>query len=49
MAEAVQQTEHGNYLSLDPNVSQAIVESIAKQIETLSFKNSLQLCYVLLQ
>ncbi|MBX4161943.1 flagellar biosynthesis protein FlhA [Priestia megaterium] len=38
MAEAVQQTEHGNYLSLDPNVSQAIVESIAKQIETLSFQ-----------
>lgn len=38
MAEAIQQTEHGNYLSLDPNVSQAIVESIAKQIETLSFQ-----------
>ncbi|MGG0483821.1 flagellar biosynthesis protein FlhA [Priestia aryabhattai] len=38
MAEAVQQTEHGNYLSLDPNVSQAIVESIAKEIETLSFQ-----------
>ncbi|WP_368896490.1 flagellar biosynthesis protein FlhA, partial [Priestia megaterium] len=36
MAEAVQQTEHGNYLSLDPNVSQAILESIAKQTETLS-------------
>ncbi|MGG0477549.1 flagellar biosynthesis protein FlhA [Priestia megaterium] len=38
MAEAVQQTEHGNYLSLDSNVSQAIVESIAKQTETLSFQ-----------
>ncbi len=38
MAEAVQQTEHGNYLSLDPNVSQAIVESIAMQTETLSFQ-----------
>ncbi|MBX9995941.1 MULTISPECIES: flagellar biosynthesis protein FlhA [Priestia] len=38
MVEAVQQTEHGNYLSLDPNVSQAIVESIAKQTETLSFQ-----------
>ncbi|BFJ01701.1 flagellar biosynthesis protein FlhA [Priestia sp. Y58] len=38
MAESVQQTEHGNYLSLDPNVSQAIVESIAKQTETLSFQ-----------
>ncbi|MEK4755002.1 flagellar biosynthesis protein FlhA [Priestia sp. FSL R5-0597] len=46
MAEAVQQTEHGNYLSLDPNVSQAIVESIAKQIETLSFQeqSSIVLC-----
>ncbi|PED67190.1 flagellar biosynthesis protein FlhA [Priestia megaterium] len=38
MAEAVQQTDHGNYLSLDPSVSQAIVESIAKQTETLSFQ-----------
>lgn len=38
MAEAVQQTEHGNYLSLDPNVSQAILESISKQTETLSFQ-----------
>ncbi|MDR7243368.1 flagellar biosynthesis protein FlhA [Priestia megaterium] len=38
MAEAVQQTEHGNYLSLDPSVSQAIVENIAKQTETLSFQ-----------
>ncbi|MDY0938834.1 flagellar biosynthesis protein FlhA [Priestia megaterium] len=38
MAEAVQQTEHGNYLSLDPSVSQAIVESIVKQTETLSFQ-----------
>ncbi|PES91974.1 flagellar biosynthesis protein FlhA [Priestia megaterium] len=38
MAEAVQQTEHGNYLSLDPSVSQAIVESIANQTETLSFQ-----------
>ncbi|MCU7762364.1 flagellar biosynthesis protein FlhA [Priestia megaterium] len=38
MAEAVQQTEHGNYLSLDPSVSQAIVKSIANQTETLSFQ-----------
>ncbi|MFF2595188.1 flagellar biosynthesis protein FlhA [Priestia megaterium] len=46
MAEAVQQTEHGNYLSLDPSVSQAIVESIAKQTETLSFQeqSSIVLC-----
>ncbi|MBT2755998.1 flagellar biosynthesis protein FlhA [Mesobacillus foraminis] len=36
MAEGVQQTEHGNYLSLDPAVSQQILESIASQVEQLS-------------
>ncbi|MBM7586849.1 flagellar biosynthesis protein FlhA [Bacillus pakistanensis] len=36
VADAVQQTEHGNYLSLDPNDSQRILESIASQIEQLS-------------
>ncbi|WP_433749779.1 flagellar biosynthesis protein FlhA [Falsibacillus pallidus] len=36
IAEGVQQTEHGNYLSLDPNDSQRILESIANQIEQLS-------------
>ncbi|TYR82735.1 flagellar biosynthesis protein FlhA [Priestia megaterium] len=38
MAEGVQQTEHGNYLSLDPYVSQTIVENIAQQVESLSFQ-----------
>ncbi|MEH7222575.1 flagellar biosynthesis protein FlhA [Bacillus sp. JJ1566] len=36
VADGVQQTEHGNYLSIDPNVSGSIIESIAKQIETVS-------------
>ncbi|UOE57173.1 flagellar biosynthesis protein FlhA [Cytobacillus oceanisediminis] len=36
VAEGVQQTEHGNYLSMDPTVSQNILESIASQVEQLS-------------
>ncbi|KON89073.1 flagellar biosynthesis protein FlhA [Sporosarcina globispora] len=36
VAEGVQQTEHGNYLSMDPDVSQNILESIASQVEQLS-------------
>jgi flagellar biosynthesis protein FlhA len=36
IAEGIQQTEHGNYLSLDPAISQGILESIASQIEQLS-------------
>ncbi|WP_338781937.1 flagellar biosynthesis protein FlhA [Metabacillus sp. FJAT-52054] len=40
VAEGVQQTEHGNYLSLDPSVSQAIIESVAKEIESLSLLGS---------
>lgn len=36
IAEGIQQTEHGNYLSLDPSVSQTILESIASQVEQLS-------------
>jgi flagellar biosynthesis protein FlhA len=36
IAEGVQQTEHGNYLSLDPAVSQGILESVANQVEQLS-------------
>lgn len=36
IAEGVQQTEHGNYLSLDPAASQGILESIASQVEQLS-------------
>ncbi|MED3724984.1 flagellar biosynthesis protein FlhA [Priestia filamentosa] len=36
MAEAVHQTEHGNYLSLDPTVSQTIVQNIAHEVEQSS-------------
>ncbi|AGX03880.1 MULTISPECIES: flagellar biosynthesis protein FlhA [Bacillus] len=36
IAEGIQQTEHGNYLSMDPAVSQSILESIASQVEQLS-------------
>ena len=36
IADSIQQTEHGNYLSIDPNDSQAILESMAKEIERAS-------------
>jgi flagellar biosynthesis protein FlhA len=36
IADGVQQTEHGNYLSLDPAVSQGILESVANQVEQLN-------------
>ncbi|MED1202057.1 flagellar biosynthesis protein FlhA [Heyndrickxia acidicola] len=36
IADGVQQTEHGNYLSVDPMDSQKIIEAIAKQIEELA-------------
>ncbi|MBS4189247.1 flagellar biosynthesis protein FlhA [Bacillus sp. FJAT-49705] len=36
IADGIQQTEHGNYLSIDPSMSQGILESIASQVEQLS-------------
>lgn len=36
VAEAVQQTEHGNFLTLDPNNSQAIIEAINYEVERVS-------------
>lgn len=36
IADAVQQTEHGNFLSLDPTVSQSILEAIAAKLEELT-------------
>lgn len=36
IVDNIQQTEHGNYLALDPSVSQAILESLATQVEQLS-------------
>ncbi|KZE65887.1 flagellar biosynthesis protein FlhA [Fictibacillus phosphorivorans] len=34
IADAVQQTEHGNYLSLDPHDSQSIFDSITRELES---------------
>ncbi|BDG48034.1 MULTISPECIES: flagellar biosynthesis protein FlhA [Parageobacillus] len=39
IADAVQQTEHGSYLSLDPALSQSIIEAIAAQLEQHPFAN----------
>ncbi len=36
VADSIQQTEHGNYLSIDPNDSQVILESMAREIERVS-------------
>lgn len=36
IVDNIQQTEHGNYLALDPNTSQMILENMASQIEQLS-------------
>ncbi len=46
IAEGVQQTDHGNYLSLDPTVSQNIIQSVASQVEQLSLQEqqSILLC-----
>jgi flagellar biosynthesis protein FlhA len=33
IAESVQQTEHGNYLAMDPNDSQVIFDSIMNEIK----------------
>ncbi|MDR4937154.1 flagellar biosynthesis protein FlhA [Rossellomorea marisflavi] len=36
IADSIQQTEHGNFLSLDPGDSQEILESVASQVEQVS-------------
>jgi flagellar biosynthesis protein FlhA len=36
IADGIHQTEHGNYLSIDPSHSQALLENTATQIEQLS-------------
>ncbi|MCA1030088.1 flagellar biosynthesis protein FlhA [Bacillus timonensis] len=38
VADGIQQTDHGNYLSIDPTISQNILESIANQIEQVSMQ-----------
>ncbi|PAQ15898.1 flagellar biosynthesis protein FlhA [Bacillaceae bacterium SAOS 7] len=37
IADSVQQTEHGNFLSLDPMDSQRILEAVATQVEQITF------------
>ncbi|MGX9133679.1 flagellar biosynthesis protein FlhA [Rummeliibacillus sp. JY-2-4R] len=36
IADSIQHTEHGNYLAMDPNDSQAVLESIAKEVERIA-------------
>ncbi|ANX12301.1 flagellar biosynthesis protein FlhA [Fictibacillus arsenicus] len=44
IADSVQQTEHGNYLSLDPHDSQSIFDSITRELESgRSFDQSIVL------
>ncbi|WLV25777.1 flagellar biosynthesis protein FlhA [Aciduricibacillus chroicocephali] len=46
IAEGIQQTEHGNYLSLDPEVQQSILKSISEETEKLAIReeNAVLLC-----
>ncbi|MGG2108943.1 FHIPEP family type III secretion protein, partial [Lysinibacillus pakistanensis] len=37
IADSIQQTDHGNYLAMDPQDSQIVLESIASEIERVSF------------
>ena len=37
VADSVQQTDHGNYLAMDPQESQNVLEAIAKEVERVSF------------
>lgn len=39
IADGVQQTEHGNYLSLEPDVTQSILENMASSIEQMTITN----------
>lgn len=39
IADSIQQTEQGNYLSLDPAISQQILESISAEIERVALMN----------
>ena len=37
IADSIQQTDHGNYLAMDPQVTQSVLESIASELERTSF------------
>ncbi|MDA1475524.1 flagellar biosynthesis protein FlhA [Bacillus changyiensis] len=41
IAEGIQQTEHGNYLSLEPAISENIIQSVAREIEQLSLRQEM--------
>lgn len=40
IAESIQQTEHGNYLALDPEEQQSIMTTIHKEVEKLALKET---------
>lgn len=46
IADSIQQTEHGNYLAMDPNDSQQILEAVAAEVERVSFmeQNAIIIC-----
>ncbi|WP_042471942.1 flagellar biosynthesis protein FlhA [Bacillus ndiopicus] len=37
IADSIQQTDHGNYLAMDPHDSQLVLETIAKEVERVSY------------
>ena len=37
VSDSVQQTDHGNYLAMDPQESQFVLEAIAREVERVSF------------
>lgn len=37
IADSIQQTDHGNYLAMNPQDSQQVLEAIAKEVERVSF------------
>ncbi|MBD8025755.1 flagellar biosynthesis protein FlhA [Ureibacillus sp. Re31] len=37
IADSIQQTDHGNYLAMNPQDSQAVLEAIAKEVERVSY------------
>nr|WP_106784224.1 flagellar biosynthesis protein FlhA [Lysinibacillus timonensis] len=37
IADSIQQTDHGNYLAMNPQESQSVLESIAQEVERVSF------------
>ncbi|MDS9470598.1 flagellar biosynthesis protein FlhA [Sporosarcina pasteurii] len=39
IADSIQQTEQGNFLSLDPSISQQILESISQEVERVALMN----------